>query len=67
VKATDPDGSIEKVEFYANFVKLGQDTDPNYEFVNKNVPAGNYKVSVLAYDNEGATKASSINIIVLPK
>ena len=67
VNASDPDGSISKVEFYANFIKLGQDTDPGYEFVSKNVPAGNYKVSVLAYDNEGATTASSINIIVLPK
>ncbi len=67
VNASDPDGSIAKVEFYANFIKLGQDTDPRYEFISKNVQAGNYKVSVLAYDNEGATTASSINIIVLPK
>lgn len=66
-KASDPDGSIARVEFYANFSKLGQDTTPGYEFVSKNVPAGNYRLTVLAHDNEGATSASSIHVIVLPK
>jgi gliding motility-associated-like protein len=63
--ASDPDGTIAKVEFYNGNTKLGQDLTSPYNFVWNNVPNGNYTVSAKAVDNQGAAASSSIiNIAV---
>ncbi|MFY0625552.1 MAG: polysaccharide lyase family 7 protein [Reichenbachiella sp.] len=61
--ATDSDGTISKVEFFAGPDKLGEDTSAPYSFVWENVPVGNFGLSTTATDNEGAATSSSSFII----
>jgi hypothetical protein len=65
--ATDPDGTISKVEFFVANTKIGQDTTSPYSFVWKNAPAGSHSLSVAATDNLGATtRSAAIGITVNP-
>ena len=43
--ASDPDGSISRVDFYSNGVLVGSDTSSPYEFVWTNVSAGSYAIT----------------------
>ncbi len=58
--ATDPDGSISKVEFYQGVSKLGEDLTAPYEFLWA-LPnsAATYSLTAVATDNRGRTTASS--------
>ncbi|MEO8675375.1 MAG: Ig-like domain-containing protein, partial [Casimicrobiaceae bacterium] len=62
--ASDPDGTIAKVEFYDNGVLINSDAVSPYSFVWTNIPAGSHNVSVQAYDNGGAVAATSKVITV---
>jgi hypothetical protein len=58
--ASDSDGSVAEVKFYANTmsgdsVTIGTDTTAPYSIVWNDVPVGNYVVSALVTDNLGAT------------
>lgn len=58
--AKDTDGTVTKVEFYrGGTTLLGTATASPYSIVWNNVPAGNYSLSAVATDNQGATKAST--------
>lgn len=57
--ATDANGTISKVEFYAGTTLLGSDTAAPYSLAWSNVPAGNYVLTAKAYDNAGATATSA--------
>ncbi|MCU7549931.1 Ig-like domain-containing protein [Chitinophagaceae bacterium LB-8] len=63
--ASDPDGTINKVEFYnGSTLVFTEWASPYYRQVH-NVPPGTYKVTAKAYDNLGKTTTSSIiNITV---
>jgi hypothetical protein len=63
--ATDSDGSISKVEFYAGTNRLGSATVAPYRFTWNATSAGIYSVSAVATDNLGAAKASTNSITVL--
>ena len=65
-EALDSDGDIVKVEFYKDLVLLGVDTSSQFEYVWQNAEVGNFKIMVLAYDNKGASSASSIRVVVTP-
>ncbi|HEY3377484.1 MAG TPA: Ig-like domain-containing protein [Armatimonadota bacterium] len=52
--ASDQDGTISKVEFYANGTKIGEDTTAPYSYTWTNVPMGDYNLWVVATDDEGA-------------
>ena len=52
--ASDPDGSVSKVEFYANDLKLGEAFAPPYTFVWSNFFAGDYGIRARAVDDLGA-------------
>jgi beta-glucanase (GH16 family) len=56
--ASDPDGSIAKVEFFANGNSIGVDNSSPYA-VTWIVPAGTTTLTAVATDNEGATATSS--------
>jgi hypothetical protein len=56
--ASDPDGSISKVEFYVGATKIGEDSVARYEFEWTNVPAGTYTLRARAYDNAGGSTFS---------
>ena len=57
--ASDPDGSISKVEFYNGSVKLVELTSAPYEYTWKDVKAGTYSITAIATDNLNATTTSS--------
>ncbi|MFN3402563.1 MAG: Ig-like domain-containing protein [Cytophagaceae bacterium] len=64
VNASDPDGTISKVEFFNGSTMLGEDLTSPYTFQWNNVPAGTYTISARATDNSGATATSSVAIQV---
>ncbi|WP_064745650.1 Ig-like domain-containing protein [Paenibacillus sp. UNC451MF] len=57
-EATDPDGSVSKVEFYRNNTKLGEDDTAPYQFTWSNVPEGTYFLIAKAIDNSGTSTDS---------
>ena len=57
--ASDPDGSIQRVEFYRGSTLLGTDTTSPYTFNWLSVPIGSYSLSAVARDNLGATTVST--------
>ncbi len=63
--ASDQDGTISKVEFFQNGVKLAEDTAAPYSYTWNNVSAGNYNLTVVATDNANAIGASSAVPIVV--
>jgi len=66
--ASDPDGTVTKVEFRDGTSVLGQDTNAPYSFLWRNVPQGSHVLTVRATDNAGGvTTSSPVGITVRPK
>lgn len=57
--ASDPDGTVAKVEFLANGSVVGTAYDPPYSIVWDGVAAGSYTLVARATDNLGAAASSS--------
>ena len=68
--ASDTDGTISNVEFWANGVKWSDSWDQGNGLFNThwdNVPVGTYQVTAKAFDNKnGSTMSSPITIVVKP-
>ncbi|SFK43223.1 hypothetical protein SAMN05216302_100682 [Nitrosomonas aestuarii] len=65
VNASDADGSIAKVEFYADGVLLGEDVSSPYEFSWTNASAGTHTLEAAAIDNNNKkTTSTSVSITV---
>jgi len=65
VDASDPDGTLSKVEFYNGATKLGEDSTTPYSFTIPFAVTGSYIFTAVATDNVGATTTSSeINVAV---
>jgi hypothetical protein len=63
--ASDPDGSISKVEFFANGTLIATLNAAPYTTTWTNVPAGTYALTAIATDNSGnATGSGTVNITV---
>jgi len=63
--ASDPDGSVTKVEFYNGTSKLGEITSAPYSYTWKDVPAGTYSITAAATDNkELKTVSAAVTVIV---
>lgn len=63
--ASDPNGTVSKVEFYSGTTKLGEDLTSPYSFTWDNVPAGNYSITAKATDNQNAVSTSAaVNLAV---
>ncbi len=56
--ASDPDGTIVKVDFYRDGILLGTDTTSPYSFAWSNVTANSYRLTTKATDNKGAVTTS---------
>jgi cellulose 1,4-beta-cellobiosidase len=56
--ATDPDGTVARVEFLNGSTVLGSDTTAPYSFTWNNVAAGDYTLTARAVDNQNATGTS---------
>ena len=63
--ATDEDGTVTRVDFYAGASLLASDTAAPFEFVWSNVPAGSYAISARATDDDGAVTTSAIASITV--
>ena len=59
VTASDPDGTISKVELYSGSDKLVELTSPPYSYTWKDITKGTYTITAIATDNLGATATSS--------
>ena len=59
-QASDLDGTIALVEFFAGDTKIGEDSTEPFEFSWANVAAGNYQITAKATDNEGSTSNSQV-------
>ena len=57
--ATDPDGTIAKVDFFANGVSLGSDNTYPYSVPFTPTATGTYNLTAVATDNGGNTTTSS--------
>jgi RHS repeat-associated protein len=65
VNASDPDGTVTKVEYYNGSVLIGTATTAPFSFTWNSVPNGRYFIRAKATDNVGATTTSaSIKVIV---
>jgi hypothetical protein len=58
--ATDPDGTVSKVEFFANGNKLGEDVVAPFSYLWTAPAAGTYYLTAKATDNNGGTSPPSI-------
>ncbi|KYK27601.1 hypothetical protein AYK20_02415 [Thermoplasmatales archaeon SG8-52-1] len=64
----EDDSGVEKVEFYINGILVGKDTEEPFEYSFRKVKLlkrfiRKYTISVIAYDSEGKTGNSSIEVI----
>ncbi len=65
VSASDPDGTIMKVEFFQGNFKIGEKMTIPYSFTWTGVPAGIYSLTAIATDNSNSkTVSASVSIIV---
>jgi hypothetical protein len=63
--ASDPDGSISKVEFFNGNSKLGERTSAPYSYTWKEVPEGTYSLTAVATDNLNLkTTSSNVSVVV---
>jgi cellulose 1,4-beta-cellobiosidase len=63
--ASDSDGNVAQVDFYAGNTLVGSDTVAPFSVSWTNVAAGNYALTATATDNRGATVTSAaVNIVV---
>jgi uncharacterized repeat protein (TIGR02059 family) len=63
--ASDPDGTVSKVEFYNGSEKLVEVTASPYTYIWKNVLPGSYSITAIATDNlNDTTKSSPVEFVV---
>jgi hypothetical protein len=63
--ASDSDGTVAQVAFYAGTTLLGTDTAAPYQLSWSSVPTGTYNLTAVATDDEGAsTTSSAVSIAV---
>ncbi|MFN7117882.1 MAG: LamG-like jellyroll fold domain-containing protein, partial [Saprospiraceae bacterium] len=58
--ASDPDGTISKVEFYLNNTLVSTDNAPSYNATLSNLAAGTYTLTAKAFDDMQASATSSV-------
>ena len=67
--ASDPDGTVAKVEFFNGTTLLGTATAAPYSYIWNSAPVGTYSITAVATDNLGAqttSAASAITVIAPP-
>jgi uncharacterized repeat protein (TIGR02059 family) len=65
--ASDPDGTVVKVEFFNGTVKLGERTSAPWSFTWKDVREGTYSITATATDNTSSKTVSSPVSVVVEK
>ncbi|MET0553423.1 MAG: ELWxxDGT repeat protein [Vicinamibacteria bacterium] len=62
--ASDPDGTVVRVEFFEGAVSRGADTTSPYAVAWSNVPAGTHALTAVATDDRGATVTVPFTVVV---
>jgi len=66
VEAQDPDGSVQKVEYYINGDLVATRPAPDFSYTWNNAPVGEYEIVAYATDNDGGKVASApVTITIL--
>jgi hypothetical protein len=63
--ASDPDGAVTNVQFYAGTNLIGSDATPPYTATFSAVPAGTYALTARAIDNQGVAGTSGPVIVTV--
>ncbi|MGD2036184.1 MAG: Ig-like domain-containing protein [Bacteroidales bacterium] len=63
--ASDPDGTVDSLEFFVNEEKIGAILTPPYEISRQFSVAGTYELNVVATDNEGLSVTSDTITITI--
>jgi regulation of enolase protein 1 (concanavalin A-like superfamily) len=63
--ASDADGTVSRVEFYAGATLIASDTTSPFSYAWNNVPAGSYSLTAVAYDNAGASTTSAARTVTV--
>jgi regulation of enolase protein 1 (concanavalin A-like superfamily) len=63
--ASDPNGTVARVEFYNGTTLLNSDTTAPYAFTWSSVAAGTYALRAVAYDNAGGSGSSATATITV--
>ena len=63
--ASDTDGTIARVDFYAGSILLGSDTSSPYAFQWNGVAVGTYSLTAVARDDAGAITVSSERVVTV--
>jgi regulation of enolase protein 1 (concanavalin A-like superfamily) len=63
--ASDPDGAVTAVEFYAGTTLIGSDTASPYSATWTNVPAGTYALTAVARDDDSVTTTSAARAVTV--
>jgi regulation of enolase protein 1 (concanavalin A-like superfamily) len=63
--ATDPDGTVARVDFYQGSTLIASDTTSPYGVTWSNVPVGSYSLTAVAIDNVGASTTSAARTITV--
>src|SRR5437588_2822626 len=63
--AADPDGSVSHVDFFVNGNPLSSDNSAPFEALLPAPRPGNFAVTAVATDNQGATASTTVNVVVL--
>ncbi|MBB5034020.1 hypothetical protein HNQ65_003611 [Prosthecobacter vanneervenii] len=61
--AADTDGTVARVEYYANGTKVGEATTSPYAFFWNNVYTGSYTLTAKAIDDGGASTTSAVRTV----
>jgi hypothetical protein len=62
--ASDPDGTVARVDFFINGNLAGSDASSPYSFTHTGVPAGSYALVARAVDNQNATGDDQVDVVV---
>ncbi len=63
--ASDSDGTITKVDFFAGTTLIGSDSTSPYSVTWSNAPAGSYSLTAIATDNDGAATSSGARTVTV--
>lgn len=64
VSASDSDGTVSHIDFFANDSMIHAEWVAPYDFVWSNVAAGTYAMKAVAYDDEGNTTTQTWELVV---
>lgn len=63
--ASDPNGTVTKVEFFNGNTKIGEDTSSPYAFKWTNAPMGTQSITAKAIDNQNASTISTVVTVIV--